>query len=119
MMGGCTPCGSCWAEEYGHHGQALDRRGTERLNTGHAADGVLNRTGDENLDLLGRQADGLGLDADLGRRKLRKHVILGATERIDAIGNQNAGERGDDTAEADCEGNDRRLRTGGQNGAHI
>ena len=106
-------------EEYCHDGQALDRRGTERLHARRAANGILNRTGDENLDLLGRQSNGLGLDADLGRRKLRKHVILGATKRIDAIGNQNAGERGDDTAEADCESDNRRLRAGGENGAHF
>src|SRR6185437_1549245 len=63
-------------------------------------------------------SNGLGLDADLRRRKLGEHVILGAAKRIDAIGNQNAGERDDDTAEADCEGDDRRLRAGGENGAH-
>jgi hypothetical protein len=33
---------------------------------GNAADGVLDGTGDEDLDLLGRQPDRFGLDADLG-----------------------------------------------------
>ena len=135
MIGGCTLLGGGGqplgddlpvainiarrVEEYRHDGQALDRGGAERLHARNAAGGVLDRPGDENLDLLGRQSNGLGLDADLGRCELRKHVILGATERIDAIGNQNAGERGDDTAKADGEGDDCRLRTGGKSGAHL
>src|SRR5262249_37733279 len=71
------------------------------------------------LDLLGRQPDGFGLDADLGRRKLREYIILGAAKCVDPIGNENAGERGDNAAEANRRSNDRSLRTGGQSSAHC
>ena len=60
-------------------------------------------TGDEDLDLFRRQPDGFGLDADLGRRKLGEDIILGAAKCVDPIGDQNAGKRGDNAAEANCQ----------------
>ena len=86
IIGGSTPCGSCWVaacqplgddltvaidvarwvEEDGDDREALDRARAQRLHAWHAVDGVLDRPGDEDLDLFGREADGLGLDADLG-----------------------------------------------------
>jgi hypothetical protein len=106
-------------EKYRYDGQSLDRRRAQRPHAWHAADGVLYGSGDEDLDLLRRQPDGLGLDTDLGRRKLRKHIIPGTAEGVDAICNDNAGECGDNTAEPDREPDERRLRTGGKSGAHF
>jgi hypothetical protein len=46
-------------------------------------------------------------------RKFREYIIFGAAKCVDPIGNQNAGERGDNAAEANCQSNDRSLWTRG------
>lgn len=98
-------------EKDSHDGKSLDRRGTHSPYAGHTADGVLNGSGDEDLDLFRRQPYGFRLDADLGRRKLGEDVIFGAAKCVDPIGDQNAGKRGDNAAESNRQSNNGSLRT--------
>ena len=92
---------ACRIEEHRDDGEALDRGRAKRLDSGHAIDGVFDWPGNENLDLLGCQPRGFGLNADLWRRKLRKYVIVRASERIRSIAQKNAGQCEHNTAESE------------------
>jgi len=99
-----------WREDNRDRRQRLDRGGAQRLHAGDTIDGVLDRLGDKDLDLLGGKPGRLGLDADLGRCELRKHVVFRADDREDAVAEQQQGQGHDDAAEADGEADDIRLQ---------
>jgi hypothetical protein len=101
------------------HRKALDRGRAQRLHTRYAIDGVFDGSGHQDLDLLRRESGGFGLDADLGRRELREHIVLGAAERIDPIGQKHASQRDHDPTKSEREADDCSLGAGGDDGGHF
>jgi hypothetical protein len=98
------------AEDDGDDRQALNGRRAQRLHRRHAVDGVLDRLRHQDLDLLGGEPRGLGLDADLWGSELGEHVVLGAHDGERAVPEQHEGERHDDAAKANGKADDRGLQ---------
>ena len=88
-----------FAEHRSNDGKPLNRLRTDRFKTRNAIDGRLDRTCDELLDLLGRQAGGFGLNDNLRRGKFRKDVELRSRCRVNAKAEHHGTERNDDSAE--------------------
>ena len=90
----------------GDDGETLDRLRADDGDAGHAVDDVLDRLGDEDLDLLRREAGGLGLDGDLRRCELGKDVERCGEEARRAVHHQHDGEPEDDPRMTDREANE-------------
>ena len=82
-------------------GKALDRLRAHHRDAVDAIDRVLDRLGDEDLDLLGRESGRFGLDRDLGRGEFGKDVKLGAGEDIETVDDQRERETDYDPAVPD------------------
>jgi hypothetical protein len=76
----------------GHHRQTLNRLRAHDGDALHAVDRVLQRLGDEQLDLLRGKPRRLGLDGDLRGRELGKHVERRTGEGRDADDDHGEGE---------------------------
>ena len=83
-LAGAVDVGARLEDEHDRR-QAGQRLGADDL---HALDAVeqvrLERNGDQLLDLVGRQAERLGLDLHVGRRELRQHVDRRVAQLHDA-----------------------------------
>ena len=87
--------------------EARNRLGLDRLQPCDAVEEVrLQRNGDELLDILGRQAERLGLDLDVGGRDLGQRVNRGDRKRHRAEDDQPAGDTQDQQPESHAQRHD-------------
>ncbi len=90
-------------ERQGNDRYALYRLGPHGFEPNRAAQGVLHALGDQQLDLLRREPRGFRLDGNERWREFRKDVEFALEQGIDAVAEEQAGERKDDAAQADGE----------------
>ena len=88
-------------EDQHHRRQPEHRLRADRLDAGSAVEGVLQRHADQALDLLGRQAGGLGLDLDHRRGELGEHVERGGADGAERRSDEQAAQGEDDDPAAD------------------
>ncbi len=93
------------------HGEPLDRGRSQRLKAGGPVETVFQWLRDQDFNLLRREPGCFGLDCDLRRSEFGKDVVFRLLERVDAVQQDDAGERDDDAVKTDREPKKRCLRS--------
>ena len=94
-------------EDERDRGEALHGPRANRLQAGHAAEGIFDRLRDEGLHLLAGHARCCRLHDTHRRRKFGKYIELRARQREEPITGDHDGQREDDAAKAQRKPDDR------------
>ena len=83
--------------------EPLNRFRTDRFQTAKTIEGRLDRPGDQQLDLLRREARCFGLHHHLGLHKIGEDIQLGMRSHVNPVAEDDTSQHDDDTAKAQRE----------------